>query len=1267
LSSNVLRIFVEKKNGFDVEARKLDDDIINTLNISTLKGLRIINRYDIEGIAPDEFEASKYTIFSESTVDAVYIEKIAFSPNEKVISIEYLPGQYDQRADSAAQCVQILTCGELPVVKTAKLIVLKGDIPEDDYTKIKNYCINPLECREALPDKPETLTAEVEVPENISVLRGFTALTEAGLKEFMDEHGLAMSIEDLKFCQEYFKNTEKRDPAITEIRVIDTYWSDHCRHTTFQTVLKDIEFEEGPYAKTLRESYENYLASQLSVNNANKNPDISLMNIATVAMKALKEQGLLLDQEVSEENNACSIVVKVNTDKGPEDWLVMFKNETHNHPTEIEPLGGAATCLGGAIRDPLSGRAFVYQAMRVTGSADPRTSIENTLPGKLPQKKITTGAAAGYSSYGNQIGLATGQVSEVYHDNFVAKRMEIGAVIAAAPLKNVKRETPAVGDVIILLGGKTGRDGCGGATGSSKAHTVKSLAACGSEVQKGNPPTERKIQRLFRHPEASRMIIRCNDFGAGGVSVAIGELADGIEIFLDRVPKKYEGLDGTELAISESQERMAVVVSKRDEETFMHMAGEENLEATTVAYVTDDERMKMYWRGIVVVDISREFLNTNGIKQYMNVRVTSPKKGNSYLNTLPKGVSDRLGCLKDAWLVNLSNLNNCSKRGLVEMFDSTIGAGTVLMPLGGKYQLSPQEGMAAKIPVPEGSTTTGTLMSYGYNPDIGCWSPFHGAIFAILESCAKIVAMGGNYKNIRLTMQEYFEKLGNDPEKWGKPLAALLGAYLAQMHLKIPAIGGKDSMSGTFMDISVPPTLVSFAVNVVDDVGKIVSAEFKGYDNWVVLLELPLDENEIPDFHQLDKNYSTIYNLIQQDKILSARSIRAGGIAAAVSEMALGNMIGFDLKYDPQPAELFKPVYGSILLEISKKYEINNLFDGLPYTIIGTTEKELAINVGSVAIPLADIRLEWEKPLEKVFPTKVSGLKNSTPKDGLQYGKNNKTAAGSKSHLSCAKPRIFIPVFPGTNCEYDTAKAFTAAGGIVDTLVIRNLSSTEIKESLEIMAEKISNAQIIALPGGFSAGDEPEGSGKFIEAIFRNSQVANAVMKLLKQRDGLMLGICNGFQALIKLGLVPFGEIRPIDESCPTLTFNLIGRHVSKLVNTKVTSRLSPWLNNVELGDTHLLPVSHGEGRFIASEKMLEDIFAKGQVATQYVDFDGNPTYDMDFNPNGSMDAIEGITSPDGRVFGKMAHSERISNHTAINVPGNKDQKLFKAGVKYFQ
>ncbi|HOB82388.1 MAG TPA: phosphoribosylformylglycinamidine synthase [Peptococcaceae bacterium] len=1296
---NVLRIFVEKKPGFDIEAQKLFNDLKMMLNLDGLTGLRILNRYDVEGISPAEFEAARQTIFAEPTVDWIYLEEVSFGPNDHVLPIEYLPGQYDQRADSAAQCIQILTRGELPLVRTAKLLVLQGELSPEELRRIRDYCINPIETRKASLEKPTTLQTQMEVPQDVEILTGFINLSENGLQDLIDKLGLAMSPADLAFCQDYFKNNEKRDPTITEIRVIDTYWSDHCRHTTFHTVLKEVSFAEGPFAELMQRIYQNYVTNRPAVTKPGQEKEITLMDLATVAMRHLKKDGYLDDLEVSDEINASSIVVKVNTEKGPEDWLVMFKNETHNHPTEIEPFGGAATCLGGAIRDPLSGRAFVYQAMRVSGSGDPRARIEETLPGKLPQKKITTGAAAGYSSYGNQVGLATGQVAEVYHPNFVAKRMEVGAVIGAAPQKNVKREKPVPGDVIILVGGRTGRDGCGGATGSSKEHTEESLVTCCSEVQKGNAPTERKIQRLFRNPEVSLMIKKCNDFGAGGVSVAIGELADGLEVNLDKVPKKYEGLDGTELAISESQERMAVVVSAADEAEFIRRAREENLEATTVATVSAENRVKLYWRGKAIVDLSREFLNSNGAKQYATARVLAPQKEASYFRTLPADINeaDLAHNLTKTWLDNLTNLNHCSQRGLIEMFDSTIGAGTVLMPLGGAYQLSPQEGMAAKIPVPDGETTTGTLMAYGYNPEIGMWSPFHGAVFAIVESCAKIACMGGDYRKIRFSFQEYFEKLGHNPEKWGKPLAALLGAYHTQLQLKLPSIGGKDSMSGTFKDLSVPPTLISFAVNVVEDVRKVISTEFKAANNPVVLLSLPFDENELPDFEQLKKNYTALYELIQSGKILAARSIRSGGIAAAVSEMALGNMVGF--AFDPAflgssqesalpNAHLFAPLYGSILLEIAPGQDVTRLLAGLPYQVMGHTQEKAEITLGDESIPLEKVRQSWEEPLEKIFPTRVNLPTDSTPRDDLFFAhRANQTNVPNQSNqtktetsparivpgmagvkaTAFAKPRVFLPVFPGTNCEYDMANAFARAGALVDTMVIRNLSSPEIEESLERIAQKIAQAQIIAIPGGFSAGDEPDGSGRFIATVFRNPRIQEAVMTLLKHRDGLMLGICNGFQALIKLGLVPYGEIRPIDENCPTLTYNVIGRHISKFLYTKVVSNLSPWFNNIEPGTMALLPVSHGEGRFIANEEVLKTLFANGQVATQYVTPDGRPTYDMDYNPNGSMEAIEGITSPDGRVLGKMAHNERITDHVAKNIPGNKKQDIFAAGVNYFK
>lgn len=1262
MNNNVRRIFVEKKPGFNVEARKLYADLKYNLGIQDLVNLRIINRYDVEGLTSEEFTSAQDIIFSEPPVDTYYLEELCWQNDEKVIPIEYLPGQYDQRADSAVQCIQILTQGERPDIRVAKLIVLKGSISEDDYQRIKEYCINPLESREASMEKPVSLAMETDIPEDIIIIDGFIQYTPLELEKLAEELGLAMSLDDLAFCQDYFQRTEQRDPSLTEIRLIDTYWSDHCRHTTFLSTINKVYFAEGSYTKAMKEAHQNYLNSRKFVYDE-RDKDICLMDLATIAMKELRKRGKLDDQEISDENNACSIITEVDIDGEKEEWLVMFKNETHNHPTEIEPFGGAATCLGGAIRDPLSGRVYVYQAMRVTGSGDPRKSLADTLPGKLPQKKITTGAAHGYSSYGNQIGLATGQVAEVYDEGFVAKRMEVGAVIGAAPRKNVKREKPCSGDVIILVGGRTGRDGCGGATGSSKEHTEESLFTCSAEVQKGNPPTERKIQRLFRNPDVSSMIKKCNDFGAGGVSVAIGELADGLEIYLDKVPKKYEGLDGTELAISESQERMAVVVAKEDEAKFMEMTKAENLECTTIAVVTAEERLKMYWRNTTIVDISREFLNTNGIKQTTDVHVSPPGKENSYFNQIPEDITSKLDNLADAWLTNLSKLNVCSQKGLVEMFDSTIGAGSVLMPFGGKYQDSPQEGMAAKIPVLTGDTTTGTLMTYGYNPLIGSWSPFHGGLYAVIEACAKIAAMGGDYRKIRLSLQEYFEKLGKDPVKWGKPFAALLGAYTAQSKLGIPAIGGKDSMSGTFKDINVPPTLVAFAVDVVD-VRNVVSTEFKEHENKVVLLTLSRDENDMPDFTEIDNNYTRTYELVCQGKIKAAHSVQNGGIAEAISKMCFGNRIGFTFNHIDNKM-LFAPLYGSLILEIAKEENPEVLFKGLNYILLGTTQPEETITVGQVSIALQTALEHWQAPLEKIFPTQVEKAHQAAP---INYQTNNSTGTiRTKSKKSYAKPRVFIPVFPGTNCEYDTEKAIIKAGGMVDTLIIKNLSSQDISQSIAAMAQKIAQSQIIVFPGGFSAGDEPDGSGKFIAATFRNPHIKEAVNDLLQNRDGLILGICNGFQALIKLGLVPYGEIRDTDESCPTLTFNTIGRHVSKMVYTKVTSKLSPWLYNVELGDIHTIPVSHGEGRFIASEDMLKKLFANGQVATQYVDLQGQATYDIQYNPNGSLAAIEGITSPDGRILGKMGHSERIGSYIAKNVPGEKDQQIFAAGINYFK
>ncbi|QZY55709.1 phosphoribosylformylglycinamidine synthase [Crassaminicella profunda] len=1255
MSREVRRIYVEKKSGFDIEAQHLYKDLVESLGINGLKGVRVLNKYDISGLSEEEYESAKGTIFSEPNVDDVYDEIFPYDEKNHLFAMEYLPGQYDQRADSAEQCVQIFTQSEKPHIVTGKVFVLQGEISEEEFVKIKNYCINSVDSREVSLEKPDTLELELETIQDVVIIEDFIKKDEEALLDFHKDLGFAMSIEDLKFCQKYFRDTEKRNPTITELRVIDTYWSDHCRHTTFLTKIEEVQIEKGPFSSAVEKAYDEYLASREYVYE-DREKDICLMDIAVMSMKELRKRGKLEDLDQSEEINACSIVVNAEIDGKDEEWLVMFKNETHNHPTEIEPFGGAATCLGGAIRDPLSGRSYVYQAMRVTGSADPRTKIEDTLQGKLPQIKITRDAAAGYSSYGNQIGLATGQVAEVYDEDFVAKRMEVGAVIAAAPKENVVRNKPVEGDIVILLGGRTGRDGCGGATGSSKEHTEESILTCGAEVQKGNPPTERKIQRLFRNPAVSKMIKRCNDFGAGGVSVAIGELTDSLEIDLDKVPKKYEGLDGTELAISESQERMAVVIDKENEATFIEFAHEENLEAVVAAKVTNDDRLKMKWRGKTILDLSREFLDTNGVKQKTKVMVKAAEDENNYFTKLPEGLENSTD-LKQVWLKNLEDLNVASQKGLTEKFDSTIGAGTVLMPLGGKYQMTPTEGMVGKLPVLEGETNTGTIMTYGYNPKIGKWSPFHGALYAVLEAVTKVVCTGGNYKNIRLSLQEYFEKLGNDPTKWGKPFSALLGALYAQNQLGIPAIGGKDSMSGTFKDIHVPPTLVAFAVDTVD-VRRVISPEFKKINSKVVLVPLRRDENELPDFKALDQNFSMITSLIKNGKVLSAQSIRNGGLGAAISKMSFGNKIGVVFEEIDQNA-LFLPQYGSILLEIDEKEEIEKILQGIEYKVLGTT-KENIIRVNGVEILIEDALKTWEKPLEKVFPTKE--FVEGTPKN-IYYEAGTK----KKTSIKIAKPRIFIPAFPGTNCEYDTAKVFEKAGGTAKTMIFKNLTEKDIEDSIEQMVKNINNAQIIALPGGFSAGDEPDGSGKFIATIFRNPAVKEAVMNMLKQRDGLMIGICNGFQALIKLGLLPYGEIRETSPNAPTLTFNKIGRHVSCLVRTKVVSNLSPWLRGAKAGDVHTVAVSHGEGRFIANKEEMEKMIENGQIATQYVDLDGNSTYDIHYNPNGSFEAVEGITSPDGRIFGKMGHTERMGENIAVNVEGNKDQSIFKAGVNYFR
>ncbi len=1246
MRGNVRRIYVEKKSDFAVSAKELLDDIRQNLEIKNLSTLRIINRYDISGITDNEYNSAKNTIFSEPTVDHSYDEKIQIHENDRVFAIEYLPGQYDQRADSAAQCLQILTRKERPEVRTAKLIILSGEISDNEFEKIKSYCINPLESREAALEKPESLEYEAIVPEQVKKLEGFIQMMDEELAALMQKMGFAMNFEDLKFCQEYFRDKEKRNPTVTELRVIDTYWSDHCRHTTFHTAIDDIAVEEGKYAEVIEAALKRYLESRTYVYGTGKR-DISLMDMAVIGMKELRKKGSLKDLEVSDEINACSIIVDADIEGKKEEWLVMFKNETHNHPTEIEPFGGAATCLGGAIRDPLSGRSYVYGAMRVTGSADPRTSIEDTLPGKLPQRKITTGAAAGYSSYGNQIGLATGHVAEVYHEDFAAKRMEIGAVIGAAPRRNVVRETPVEGDVIVLLGGRTGRDGCGGATGSSKEHTEESIQSCGAEVQKGNAPTERKIQRLFRKPSVSRLIKKCNDFGAGGVSVAIGELAEGLFIDLDKVLKKYEGLDGTELAISESQERMAVLVAASDAERLIDHAKEENLEAVVVARVTDDSRLKMQWLGETIVDISRDFLNTNGVKQHTQAVVKAPEAISFFED---QQINDAgFKSIKEKWLHNLKDLNVCSQKGLVERFDSTIGSGTVLMPFGGEYQETPAEGLAMKLPVAEGETNTATVMTYGYNPKLAKWSPFHGAVYAVVEAVAKIAALGGDYAKIRLTLQEYFEKLGKDPEKWGKPTGALLGAFYAQMRLGIPAIGGKDSMSGTFKDINVPPTLVAFAVDVAE-ADKIVSQEFKKAGSTVVLLRAERDALDMPDFEKLHKIYKRVYQLINKGAVLASGTVKTGGTAAAISKMCFGNMLGFDFQKGYDEEKLFTPDYGSIILELDASHDLDSLFGDLPYEILGHTHSRRTISIGEVDIELEGALVEWKTPLERIFPTVTEDMEEK-----LQniYCDCRNTA---KPSVKIAKPRIFIPVFPGTNCEYDTARAFEKAGGKTELFIFKNITPSDIEASIKGMVKSIDNSQIIALPGGFSSGDEPEGSGKFIATVFRNPEVKEAVMRLLKERDGLMLGICNGFQALIKLGLLPYGEIRDIDESSPTLTYNRIGRHVSCMVKTRVVSTLSPWFSKSKVGDVHTIAISHGEGRFAAGGEAVAELIKKGQIATQYAGY----------NPNGSIEAVEGITSPDGRILGKMGHSERVGINVCKNVPGEKEQGLFAAGVEYF-
>ena len=1238
----VRRIYVQKKPGFDVEAKGILEDLKENLQIKGLEKVVILNRYDVSGVDEESYNKAKTTVFSEPQVDDYFDETYTFDKNDKVFAVEYLPGQFDQRANSLEECLQIISGGERPTCKSAKVYILKGNLSDEELKTIKNYLINSVDAREATLEKPETLEDKLTEPEDVQVVDGFIHMTDDDTEKFYEKYGFAMDIADLKFCQEYFRDTEKRDPTMTEMKMIDTYWSDHCRHTTFLTRLEEIDIEWD----LLKDIYGKYIESRKFVYQDRKK-DISLMDVATIVAKELKKRGILKNLDESEEINACSIKANIMVDGKEEEYLIMFKNETHNHPTEIEPFGGAATCLGGAIRDPLSGRVYVYQAMRVTGCGDPRQTIEETLPNKLPQRKLTNEAARGYSSYGNQIGLATGQVAEIYHPGYVAKRMEIGALVGAAPSKNVIRLRPEPGDKVILLGGRTGRDGCGGATGSSKAHNSESLTSCGAEVQKGNAPEERKIQRLFRDPEVTRLIKRCNDFGAGGVSVAIGELADGLEINLDKVPKKYEGLDGTELAISESQERMAVVVADKDVENFIHLAEKENIEATVVAKVVEEPRVKMYWRNKVIVDLSREFLNTNGDVKNANAKITKPLDAENYFAS--KEVSD----IEKTWKETITDLNCCSQRGLVERFDSTIGANTVIMPFGGKYQLTPAEGMVARIPTLEGYTDAGTIMTYGYNPYIASWSPFHGAVYAIVESVAKYVALGGDYKKAYLTLQEYFEKLRNEPERWGKPLAALFGAYYVQEQLQIAAIGGKDSMSGSYNELDVPPTLVSFCIGDVDTT-KVVSNEFKKANSKVYVLKTKMGKENIIDFDfdDLKENFELVHKLINDGKVLSSSTIKNGGIADVITKSCIGNKIGFKFS---NTDDLFTPLYGSFVLEAAED------IDNAKLELLGTTTSEKTIVVNeNVVLDLEELIKLWEEPLEKVFPTRVE------QKGEARNILSQKTPTITRK-LPITRPHVFIPVFPGTNCEYDSAKAFEDAGARVSTVVFKNLKPQDIQDSIELFAKEIEKAQIIMFPGGFSAGDEPDGSGKFISSIFRNPKLKDLIHKHLYEKDGLMLGICNGFQALVKLGLLPYGEIREMDDTMPTLTFNTISRHQSKMVNTKVVSKMSPWFSEVELGEEFTVPISHGEGRFIVSKELEEELIANGQIATQYVDFNGNATYDIDFNPNGSIDAIEGITSPDGRILGKMGHSERCYRDILKNMPGKKDQKIFEAGVNYYR
>ena len=1229
----VYRIYVEKKPQFAVDGGAVLADLNVALGIKTVENVRIINRYDCEKLPKENFEAAVPTVFSEPPVDEVYYELPNPAADERMFAVEFLPGQFDQRADSAAQCIQMLCPGERPVVKYAKIYVLKGKISDDEFARIKHYLINAVESRECGFDKYDTLEVKYTIPTSVETLTGFINKTDAELADFVVHYGLAMDNDDIKFCQDYFKS-EHRDPTITEIRMIDTYWSDHCRHTTFGTIIDNADIKPSYIADT----YAEYKADRHELGRDNK--PLCLMDIATLAAKKLKKDGILKDLDESEEINACSVRIKVDVDGKDEDWLLMFKNETHNHPTEIEPFGGAATCLGGAIRDPLSGRSYVYQAMRVTGASDPLLPVEKTIKGKLPPRKITTTAAAGYSSYGNQIGLATGHVAEIYHPGYMAKRMEIGAVIGAAPAENVRRERPAPGDIIILLGGRTGRDGCGGATGSSKAHSIQSLDTCGAEVQKGNAPEERKLQRLFRNPEATKLIKRCNDFGAGGVSVAIGELADGLEIDLNAVPKKYDGLDGTELAISESQERMAVVVAPEDADKFRALASKENLESTPVAVVKSEPRLRMNWNGRTIVDISREFLNSNGAEKHTDVAVPDVKV--SYSTGRKNTSAD--------WEGMVTDLNICSQRGLVQRFDSTIGGATVLMPFSGKTQQTPVQAMAAKLPVLNAKTDTTSIMAWGFDPSVSTQSPYHGAVCAVVESIAKVVAAGGTYEHCWLTFQEYFERTQGKPERWGKPFAALLGAYRAQLEMGCGAIGGKDSMSGTFEHIDVPPTLVSFAVSTAK-APDVISAEFKAAGHKIGYIAPKYDENGLPVFDSVKEVFRTVEKLIKDKKAVSVWSIAHGGVAEGIFKMSLGNQIGAKLD-KLTDEELFTPVYGAFIMELTEEA------DGVK--TIGETVADYTITSGDVKLDVAYLEKKWDGVLEPIFKAQ---LPEKPAPEKISY-----TGGCELKHSSVkvAKPRVLIPVFPGTNCEYDMANAFNRYGGDSEIFVIRNLSAQDMEDSVSEFTKHIENSQIIAIPGGFSGGDEPEGSAKFINAFFRNPKIKDAVESMLYARDGLMIGICNGFQALIKLGLVPFGKIVPLTAESPTLTYNTIGRHQSQLTLTRICTNKSPWLSCCNVGDIHNIPISHGEGRFVAPESVIKQLIANGQVATQYVDLSGNPTMDVAFNPNSSMYAIEGIISPDGRVLGKMGHTERLTDNVAKNVSGNKEQLLFKGGVDYF-